>query len=341
MSFNRRNIIAFFLILAAFGTGWALPRGSQAKVRAERGPTTQVATVERERDTALQQLREERGKCARLEAEMAPLREALTKAETAQEEPAPMANPEPEQPLLPPTDEELTAGLQEFRQNLRNIIVGNEQGVRASEQVRELLARAGPEGIAKLVGRFEDDTESMGARIILAHALAQSHDPVAIAALDSQLRDPDAGMMVHRFASHALAFSDAEGVDVILSRVAHYADDRGARANAAFGLARKGSDEGIKLYFKATDESFEAGDPAALQYIGGLQLLGDKALPGVRERLLSYTNEQALLVLIGSVRAAGDEESVPVLEELANDGSRPASVRKAAAAALQILRKTN
>ncbi|MHC4450627.1 MAG: hypothetical protein ACYS0E_10920, partial [Planctomycetota bacterium] len=256
-------------------------------------------------------------------------------------EPEPAVVAPPSKPKAPPTEAELKAGLQEFGENLRNIILGGEAGQQASEKVRELLQRAGPEVIGKLIGRFGDDTESMGARVVIAHALAQSNDPVAIEALAAQLRDVDAGMLVHRFASHALAFSEADGVDVILSQVAHYNSDLGARANASFGLARMGSEDGLALYFKATDEAFEGGDPQALQYLGGLRLLGDKVLPGVRERLLTYTNTEALLVMIGGVKASSDVESVPVLEKLAADGARPASVRKAAEAALRVLRETN
>jgi hypothetical protein len=332
MKTNRTRILVAILILSAFGLGWAIRREPEQPERIVRTEPDRDLNAVRERDTALEQLREERSRNAELEREVTTLR---------QPEPEPAVVAPPSKPTAPPTEAELKAGLQEFGENLRSIILGGEAGKQASENVRELLQRAGPEAVAKLIGRFEDDTESMGARVVIAHALAQSNDPVAIEALAAQLRDVDAGMLVHRFASHALAFSEADGVDVILSQVAHYNPDLGARANASFGLARKGSEEGLALYFKATDEAFEGGDPQALQYLGGLRLLGDKVLPGVRERLLTYTNTEALLVMIGGVKASNDVESVPVLEKLAADGARPTSVRKAAEAALRVLRKTN
>lgn len=336
MRSKRLPILVVILIFSAFGLGWALPREPAHNGHVPRNQSNRIATAEKERDMALRKLGEERDRSARLKAEVKALCEPK-----ATEPPVVVVAPEPKKPEGPPTEAELKAGLQNFGENLRNIILGNEKGKQAAESVRELLERAGPEAIRKLADRFGDDTEAMGARVVIAHALAQSNDPAAIEALAVHLRDPDAGMIVHRFAAHALAFSEADGVDTILREVAHNAEDRGTRANASFGLARKGDDDGLTLYLAATDEAFEAGDPAALQYLGGLQLLGEKALPGVRKRLMTYTNEQALLVLIGVVKATGDQGAMPQLEKLAADNTRPASVRKAADAALRVLGKTN
>jgi hypothetical protein len=245
------------------------------------------------------------------------------------------------EPKGPPTDKEFHEGLSEFGANLRHLIVGDEKGREAVDALRELLERAGPERLARLIERFGDDTEEMGARVVIAHVLAQSNDPQAIAVLAKNLRDPASGLLEKRFASHALAFSDADGVEEVLREVATGGGETGARANAAFGLARRGSDEGVHLYFEATDEAFDAGDPGALQYLGGLRLLGDRALPGVRERLTTYTNEQALLVLIGSVKAAHDQQSRPILERLAFDTTQPVSIQRAAQGAIRVLSEAN
>jgi len=332
---SKTLIIALVFIAGVFAFGWALQKDPAKTERVERDQPNRIVAAERERDATELELREERRKSAVLKEQVEALRT------DPKPTPEPESTPEPEEPTGPPTEAEMKAGLGSFGENLRNIILDNEAGQLAAERVRELLKRAGPEGIAKLAARFADDTEGMGVRVVIAHALAQSGDPAAIEALASHLRDPDAGMMVHRFASHALAFSPADGVEAILRDAAHNIEDRGTRANASFGLARTGDADGLQLYFKATDEAFEAGDPAALQYLGGLQLLGDAALPGVRERLLTYTNEQALLVLIGGVKGARDADAIPALQKLADDNTRPTSVRKAANAALRVLSETN
>ena len=77
------------------------------------------------------------------------------------------------------------------------------------------------------------------------------------------LRDPDATMWDLRFASHALAFSPAEGLEPFLTERARNLSDEGARANLAFGLAQRGVEEGVQLYFEMTDAVFERKDPVA------------------------------------------------------------------------------
>lgn len=238
----------------------------------------------------------------------------------------------------PPTDEEIQAELAAFGEAFGAILRGG--GEEAKQRLREFLGRGGEPVIARLVEMFEDDKTGLGPRSLIAHALAQSGDPAALEALKSKLRDPDAGMLMHRLASHGLAFSDAEGLDTILSLTAHKAADPGARANAAFGLARRGNEEGIPLYMAMVDEAIEKGDPAGLQYLGGVALLGKKAYPAMRERLLTYEEPQALLVLIEVLKARGDKEAIPNLEKLAYDSSRPVSIQRSAEAAVKVLRES-
>jgi hypothetical protein len=244
--------------------------------------------------------------------------------------------PAPEAPSkTPPTDDELMKGVETFGESLGAIIQGG--GAQAKKDLQELLARAGKHGVEILVAKFEDDATDISMRAVLAHALAQSGNPEAVAALTGILSDPEAGMLEMRLASHGLAFSDAEGIDDALLGVAHKATDTGARANAAFGLARRKHAEGVGLYAKATDEAFANRDPAALQYLSGFYLLGDEGLPPMRERLLSYTEPQAVLTLIEILKMKGDKGAVENLRKLAADEGRPESTRKAAEGAIKVL----
>lgn len=249
--------------------------------------------------------------------------------------------PEPPPVVLdrPVTDEEIQQGITAFAQCLRQLIVGDEKGAAAAEELRDLLALATPEQMKKLVDTFGDDTESMQSRIVLAHVLAQSEHPDALAALQDAVREPEAGLMVQRFAAHGLAFSDAEGLDAFMLDMAHNHTERGVRANLAFGLQRRGVDEGVPLYFAAMDEALEQGDPNAIQYVGGLMLIDDRANAGIRERLGTYEGAESLLVLIHVVQRRKDTGAIPALEKLAYDASRPISVQKAAQGALQVLGK--
>jgi hypothetical protein len=67
-------------------------------------------------------------------------------------------------------------------------------------------------------------------------------------------------------------------------------------------------------------------------------LLGDEALPAMRERLLTYTEPQAVLTLIELLKARGDEGAIENLKKLAGDEGRPAAIRNAATGALKSLR---
>jgi len=235
----------------------------------------------------------------------------------------------------PPTDDEIMKGVGKFGASLQAVILGG--GEDAKKEIRDLLARAGEHGIELLVAKFDDDSVDFQMRAVIAHALAQSGDPKAIAKLKAVLADPESGMLEMRLASHSLAFSDAEGLDDTLLAVAHKATDTGARANAAFGLARRNNPEGVELYAKATDEAMANRDPAGLQYLYGFMLLGDAGLPPMRERLLTYTEPQALLMLIEGLKTKGDKGAIENLKKLAADPGRPESVRKSAEGALKVL----
>jgi hypothetical protein len=208
------------------------------------------------------------------EAELA-AREAANEAATRELEelrrrlaPKEVAGAEAPRPTAPPTGEELLKGVGEFGSALGQVIQG--QGEEAKAKLRELFARGGQAAVDLLVGKFEDPATEIGLRVAIAHALAQSGNEEAIAALKAVLADPaEEDMIKLRLASHGLAFTDAEGVEPALLDAAHRAADTGVRANAAFGLARRRSPEGLALYVKATDEAMANRDPAALQYLGG------------------------------------------------------------------------
>jgi hypothetical protein len=314
MTSTRTVATTLLLVACAFGAGWFLKEVPAREERSEipRKPVTVPA-----------------------EPEYVPPARPVEPAAPAEIEP--VAEPEPEP--APFTEEDLRKELGTFGRGIGHLLVNDEEAAGVRERLRDALRRAGPEGIARLLTRLEDEAEPLGARFVLAHALAQSGDPVAIEALENHLRDADSGMLLHRFASHALAFCDAEGMEVFLSEIANTAEDRGVRANTGFGLARRGSDEGLRVYLAAADEAFETGDPSAIQYLGGLGILGEPGFPAIRERLLTYESKEALVLLIHFAKEQGDRGALPALERLAYDAARPESVQKAAQGAIKALTK--
>ncbi|MHC4225328.1 MAG: hypothetical protein ACYSUN_15165, partial [Planctomycetota bacterium] len=150
--------------------------------------------------------------------------------------------------------------------------------------------------------------------------------------------DPDSTMMDQRFAAHGLAFSPAEGLVPFITERARNLTEEGARANLAFGLARRGVAEGVTLYAEITDAAFERKDAIAVGYLSGFALMGEKGKPLIRERLLTYEDKQAVLLLIEFVKGSKDKGAIENLEKLAYDSSRPVDIQKAAEGALKALR---
>lgn len=307
------------------------PSTEVAALKAEKeGLEATLAAERREHERAVERLRELLGTDLTPEAPIDPL-------ETPGGDGGGVGIGPPEAAEAPrPTKDELIAVIRKFGGALQEIILegGGEEAV---AELRELFRRAGPEGVAGLIEDFRSGEIDLGSMTLLAHALAQSGDPAALAALTGVLADPDSGLMAHRLASHGLAFIDDESVVPALLVAAREDPDSGARANAAFGLARRGRPEGMELYAAATDEAFRKGDPAALQYLSGFALLGKTAVPAVRERLDTYKDPQARIVLIELLREQGDQESIPKLRGLVADPAVGRDVREAAEKALRQL----
>jgi hypothetical protein len=325
-----------------------LPRDREERNgdRNPRGAAPGVAEAKAELDQTQRALEEERAKRRALEVEVDKLRNE-TPAEPVVAKPAkpdeecadPECNETPPEPG-PPTDEEIKQGIQAYGQNLHAFIVGEPEGLRAADKLREILRRATDEQIAKLGEMFLDETADLGRRVMVAHAMGQSARPAALDVLKTQMLDPDSGMLLQRFASHALAFSPAEGLEGALLQAARDSTDSGVRANSAFGLIRRDVPEGPALYAEATDAAFENGDPEAMQYLGGFALMGSKGLPYLRERLTTYEKPQARLLIIALLKDRGDRESLSLLHKLAYDASQPTAIQKAAKGAIEVLQRT-
>ncbi|MHC4163668.1 MAG: hypothetical protein ACYSUM_16195 [Planctomycetota bacterium] len=340
----KHLVITCVLIVAAFFLGRLIQKRPESN---DRAPQQRDTVVQAPREVEPRPLppRPAPAVPVRPVASQEESQPAMNPAASLREDLEPAAPPledlEPVVPEGPVTDEEIKKGIATFAECLTNLIYGDEKGAAAADDLRDLLERATPEQMKKLIAVFGDDTEPMQRRVVYAHVLAQSEQPEALATLQAALREPEAGLMVQRFAAHGLAFSDAEGLDTFMLDMAHHHTERGVRANLAFGLQRRGVDEGVCLYFAAMDEALEKGDPSALQYVGGLVLIDERANAGIRERLGTYEGTEALLVLIGVVQRRADKGALPALERLAYDSSRPISVQKAAQGALKAMATDN
>lgn len=299
-------------------------------------PRTERTKPELERQTRIEELEKENKTLqAKLASTQADLTKTIEQLKTNAAKLKELHGPEPEAAVGPVTDEELEAGIREFAGQLTSIIVsGNKE---PAEKLRALLKRAGPAALEKIEAEFLDPSKGFQRRVIAAHVLGQSGDPEAYKMLRATLRDPDRDMVEHRAASHALAFSDDPDAVPILTDAAQNGKEPGVRANSAFGLVKRGIDEGYKLYAEATDWAFEQKQPEAMQYLQGFFLMDEKALPFARERLMTYKNETALVILIELAKRKKDKGALENLNKLAYDSSQPKSVQNAAQGAIKAI----
>jgi len=205
-----------------------------------------------------------------------------------------------------------------------------------AKEIQDLFAAASPEDVQKMIDTFRE-ADDLGKKTVMAHFLGMSHHPEALKALEEIVRNRESNLMDRRVASHGLAFSGNEEAKPLLLEMAKHDPDRGTRANSAFGLDRMGDPQGVPLYFKAMDEAFAEKDPVAVQYLGGISLMGDRALPAARERLTKYSDWQAKIALIHYIQSRKDKDSVNVLSALARDETQTAAVRKAAEGAIKTI----
>jgi hypothetical protein len=331
----KQILLGLVLVAVGAGAGWYVGRSSgEAAPRSDTGGESRAEAADRVQllDAIAANEKEIRRLRKRIQELIEERRRILERARAPEDEPAPETA---ETPTGPPDAKEVEAAIGGFAGVLQAIWAGR-GGEEQLARLKAVLARGGKPLRDRLIAEFHDERTGVQRLVVLAHVLGQSADPESIEALKAMLRDPDAGDFHQRYAAHGLAFSPAEGIEPFLRQVALEAKDTGARANAAFGLARRGVDEGVALYAAATDEAFEKGDSLAIAYLSGFALMGEKGLPPLRERLLSYEDRpQAVVTMIAILTDAKDEGAVPFLEKLAYDSGRPMSVRKAALGALE------
>jgi hypothetical protein len=230
------------------------------------------------------------------------------------------------------SDPELEQALRGLGPKLQGLMFGTSDDFRKA--VQDILARGGPGTVDRILEAYRSE-QDLGAKAVLAHALAQTDDPEAIAALEDIARSADAGLFDRRTATHGLAFSDREDLVDFYREIARNPQiEIGARANSAYGLARR-QDEGIELYGSIVDEAFAKKDAFALAYLSGFQILGKRAVPAVEKRLATIHEPQARLVMVGLLAENGSASSIPALRALAAEPGVSQELRKQANGAIE------
>lgn len=180
-------------------------------------------------------------------------------------------------------------------------------------------------------------SKSATERFMAAAVMEGAGDPAAVDALAFALKG-DGDDMVRRMASHALAVLKNPAAEAPLRAAAADDTDWGVRVNSAYGLAKLGKDDGLKIL----RESYESTSTPAeyrLAILGGLaDVAAPSTAPLFRQILADTKDASYMLMSIGALEKMKDAESIPVLERIAAS-SQPEMIKQAATKAIEAIRK--
>ena len=192
----------------------------------------------------------------------------------------------------------------------------------------ETLAQKGVElSVPSLLGRVEDERESLEVRFLSALVLAKTGDESAVAALIDLLQDQEADL---RYAA-VVGLGGLGSAEAIPSLKASMADPSERVRLAAVGaLANLGGDEAARaLSEKVTDTDEPSDDVRANAAFS----LGDMRVSVAKPWLIDALDDRGLEVRTAAAVALadlGDSRAIPVLiETLKNPGARDWLVVKA------------
>ena len=232
-------------------------------------------------------------------------------------------------------------------------------GVPAPPDFKELFADLGKQGLGAFSNpKMKDLVEAVKAsgkpaldflanvlrtsksateRFVAAAVLEGAGDPAAVDALTFALKG-DGDDMVRRMASHALAMLKTPGAESPLRAAAIDDTDWGVRVNSAYGLAKLGKDDGLRI-LQQSYESSETPAEYRLAILGGLADVAAPSTAPLFRRILSDTKDASYLLLsIGALEKMKDAASVPALERIAAS-TQPDVVKQAATKAIDAIRQ--
>jgi hypothetical protein len=208
---------------------------------------------------------------------------------------------------------------------------GRERWQRMRELVNELRAmgEAGSQALLQVLASGADMEERRAA----ARLLGTLQVPQAVPALRDVL-DREDDVLLRRAAASALRqVPTAESVSLMERLVASPAEDRFVRLSAAYGLAEAGRPLGVLGLTQIFDESTGDGRGRELAFRAIASLKDDRALPFMRQVVVSDVEPAYRLRAIRFLTAQADRQALAALQTVMQSAHEQASLRDAAAQA--------
>ncbi|HVE42161.1 MAG TPA: HEAT repeat domain-containing protein [Planctomycetota bacterium] len=200
----------------------------------------------------------------------------------------------------------------------------------------EAIKAAGKPGIEFLTETLRK-SKSASERFLAAALLEGAADPSSVDALALALKNDDDDI-VRRMASHALATMGAASAETPLRAATAEDKDWGVRVNSAYGLAKLGKEDGLKI-LKDSYESADTPPEYRLAILGGLaDVAAPSSAPLFRKILADTKDASYLLLSIGALEKMKDAESISALQAIVNS-TQPEMVKQRAAKAIETIRK--
>ena len=181
-------------------------------------------------------------------------------------------------------------------------------------------------------------TSTSATERFLAGALLEgAGDADAVPALADVLKS-DKDDVVRRMASHAIAVLGSPAAEGPLRAASTEDADWGVRVNSAYGLAKLGKDDGLRIL----RDAYESPDTPAeyrLPVLGGLADVAAPSTAPLFRKILTDTKDVSyLLTSIHALEKMKDTEALPALEQI-QGSPLPDMVKQAAAKAADAIRK--
>ena len=210
-------------------------------------------------------------------------------------------------------------------------------GLQEAPALAGIAKKKGQEAFELLAARLLRGKSSQE-RFLAAAVLGATQDPAAVGALAEALaKDPDD--LVRRMASHALATMKQEAAETPLRAAMAVDADWGVRVNSAYGLAKLGHADGLRML----EGAYTSPDTPAEYRVAILGGLADVASPQsapLFRRMLSDTQDPTYLFMaISALAKMKDAGARADLERLAAAADVPPSIREAAQKAVSEVSK--